>query len=282
MLAINRQPEKDATMRKLNNPVVEEEHEEAPNEFLIKRRTTLLGMLGAFLTPVSGLMSPALAQSSLKQAAEIEDFLENIPDMCRVTTATIEGPYYIDERIVRSDIRETQPGIPLELELRLVNANASCKPIEGAVVSVWHCNADGEYSGYLNNDPSAFPDVSAGGEVGHVPEQDAERFLRGVQTTDAEGKVTFQTILPGWYTPRAVHIHARAFVSERDMITTQLYFPQAVVNNVHSTHEAYRERGVSIYTNENDIILDPQEIMKVAVKEDGTLFASITLGAGHV
>ncbi len=263
-----------------NNAV--EEHEEAPNEYLIKRRTALMGLLGTVLMPVSGLLSPALAQSSLEDAAGIGDVLENIPDMCRVTTATIEGPYYIDKEIVRSDIREDQPGVPLELELRLVNANAGCSPIAGAAVSVWHCNADGEYSGYLGNDPNVFPDVGAADETGHVPQQGTERFLRGIQTTDAEGKVKFTTIVPGWYTPRAVHIHVRAFVSERDMITTQLYFPQAVINTVHSTQDPYKARGVSIYTNENDILIRGEEIMKVSAKGDGSLFATMTLGAGSV
>ncbi len=258
-----------------------EVHEEAPNEYLIKRRTALMGLLGAVLTPVSGLLSPALAQTSLEDAAGIGDLLEDIPDMCRVTTATIEGPYYIDREIVRSDIREDQPGVPLELELRLVNANAGCAPIAGAAVSVWHCNADGEYSGYLGNDPSVFPDVGAADETGHVPVQGTERFLRGIQTTDADGKVRFQTIFPGWYTPRAVHIHVRAFVSERDMITTQLYFPQAVVNAVHSRAEPYDARGVSIYTNENDILIRGEEIMNVSARDDGSLFATMTLGAGN-
>ncbi len=269
-------------MRKPNNDPVVEEHDEAPNEYLIERRTALIGLLGTILTPVSGLLSPALAQSTLKEAAEIGDVLESIPDMCRVATATIEGPYYIDKEIVRSDIREDQPGVPLELELRLVNANGGCRPIEGALVSIWHCNADGEYSGYLSNDPSKMPEVPAAGESGHVQQQGTERFLRGAQTTDADGKVTFRTIFPGWYTPRAVHIHARAFLNESAMITTQLYFPQAVINTVHSTQDPYKARGVSIYTNENDILIRPEDILKTSARADGSLFASMTLGAGYV
>ena len=140
-------------MTKPNKGTIAEEHEEAPNEYLITRRATLLGVMGTILTPVSGLLSPALAQGTLKEAAEIGDVLGNL-DLCRVTTATVEGPYYIDKEIVRADIREDQSGVPLELELRLVNANASCRPIAGAVVSIWHCNAEGEYSGYLSMIPT--------------------------------------------------------------------------------------------------------------------------------
>ena len=259
-----------------------ERHEETPNEVRISRRAIMAGALGAALTPVAGLLAPASAQSTLKQAAGIGDLLAGIPNMCRVTSATIEGPYYIDQRIVRSDIREGQPGVPLELELGLVNANAGCGPVSGALISIWHCNAAGQYSGYLFNDPNVMPDVRAANAAGHVPERDAERWLRGAQTTDANGKVTFRTIVPGWYTPRTAHIHVRAFLNERTMITTQLYLPQTVNNTVQSTHPAYKARGVSIYTNENDILIRPEEILKVSALDNGSLRAAITLGAGHV
>ena len=269
-------------MSKPSSDAVFEEHEEAPNEFLIQRRTALVGLLGTILTPISGLLSPALAGKTVKESVEVGDFLGSLP-VCRITTATVEGPYYIDQRIVRSDIRENQPGIPLELELRIANANARCSPIKGAVVSIWHCNAMGEYSGYLFNDPDKFPDLKTVNELGHVEHKDSERWLRGVQTTDAEGKVTFRTILPGWYTPRAAHIHVRAFLSDKTMMTTQLYFPQALLNTVQSTHEAYKDRGVSIYTNENDVvrhqsgISGTEDILKMTANDDGSLRATMTL-----
>ena len=80
-------------MQKPNIDDAVDEHEEAPNEYLIQRRTALMGLLGTVLTPVSGLLSPALAQSSLEDAAGIGDVLAEIPDMCRVSTSTIEGPF---------------------------------------------------------------------------------------------------------------------------------------------------------------------------------------------
>jgi len=273
-------------MTRPKNDTAVEGHEEAPNEFLIPRRTALFGLLGTVLTPVSGLLSPALAQGTLKEAAEIGDFLNSIPDMCRVTTATVEGPYYIDKEIVRADIREGQRGVPLELELRLVNANASCRPIAGALVSIWHCNAEGEYSGYLFNDPNKVPDLTAVNELGHVQHRGTERFLRGAQATDADGKVTFRTIVPGWYTPRAVHIHVRAFLNEKTMITTQLYFPQSLINAIQSTQDPYKARGVSIYTNELDVVREQsgisgtEDLLKVSARGDGSLHATMTLAAG--
>ena len=253
---------------------------EAPNEIVLTRRTLLRGALAAALTPVSGLLTPASAQT-IKQAAEIGGVLGGI-NMCRVATSTIQGPYYIDKSIVRSDIRENQAGVPLELEFRLVNANGGCGPIAGALVSIWHCNAEGEYSGYLFNDPNVMPVMSAADKNGAVKEQDSERWLRGAQVTDADGKVKFRTIVPGWYTPRAPHIHLRAFLNQSTMVMTQLYFPQSLNNTIQSTHPAYKARGVSIYTNENDILLRPEDVLKVAAKGDGSLSASMTVGAGYV
>ena len=265
-----------------------EQHEESPNEILIKRRTILTGLMGVALTPLSGLLSPAFAQSNVKQAAEIGDLLDSIPNMCRLATAALEGPYYIDQRILRSDIREKQPGVPLELELQIVNANASCQPLKGVVVSIWHCNAEGEYSGYLFNDPNQLPDMRSVNEVGHVQEKDNERWLRGAQTTDSNGKVKFRTIVPGWYSPRAAHIHVRAFLSKSEMITTQLYFPQSLVNHIQSAHSAYKGRGVSVYTNENDVVRRQtgvsgmEDVLKVSARDDGSLYATMVLAAGHV
>jgi protocatechuate 3,4-dioxygenase beta subunit len=281
--------EKDAVMMELNNDADVEEQEEAPNEFVIKRRIALSILAAGSLTSVSSLLSPALGQTqrtftpgNVKDAAEVGDFLGGLPQ-CRISTATVEGPYFIDQRIIRSDIRENQPGVPLELELHVANANASCRPVKGAVVSIWHCNAQGEYSGYLFNDPNKLPDLDTVNELGHVQEKDTERWLRGAQTTDADGKVTFQTIVPGWYTPRAAHIHVRAFLSDKTMMTTQLYFPQALSNTIQSTHEYYKSRGVSIYTNENDVvraqsgIFGTQDILKVSAKPDGSLRATMVL-----
>ena len=274
-------------MKNLNSSLIEEQREEAPNEILLGRRTALFGLAGGTLVSMSGLLSPAFAQrtfrsDNIKDSAEVGEFLDNLPQ-CRLTTATVEGPYFIDERIVRSDIREKQQGVPLELELRIANANASCRPVGGAVVSVWHCNAQGEYSGYLFNDPSKFPDLDTVNELGHVASKDSERWLRGAQTAGADGKVTFRTIVPGWYTPRAAHIHVRVWLDGKTMMTTQLYFPQALQNTIQSTHKDYKSRGVSIYTNENDVVREQsgisgsEDILKVTANPDGSLRAATIL-----
>lgn len=96
---------------------------------------------------------------------------------CAVTPEQTEGPFYIDVDKVRSDIREDRPGALLRLGIR-ARGGADCKPLDNAVVDVWHCDALGGYSG-VNGD--------------------AGTFLRGVQVTNGDGAVEFKTIYPGWY-----------------------------------------------------------------------------------
>ena len=124
-----------------------------------------------------------------------------------------EGPYYIEAERVRRNITEGRPGTPLRLRLRVVNASR-CRPIRGAAVDIWHCDASGLYSG--------FGDAS-----------DKRSFMRGVQRTDARGYATFLTVYPGWYQGRTVHIHVKVHVGGNVVHTGQLYFPDAVTDAVY-------------------------------------------------
>lgn len=142
------------------------------------------------------------------------------------------GPYPLFATIAaaalyqRQDITEGRPGVPLRLTLRIVNANDGCTPITNAMVYVWHCDKDGVYSGY--NQPGA-------NAVGQT-------FCRGVQTTDANGEVTFLTVYPGWYTGRITHIHFRVYLGNSLSATSQLAFPQAATAAVYSS-ALYAARG---------------------------------------
>ena len=146
---------------------------------------------------------------------------------CVLTPAQTEGPYFVDERLERADIRvdpadgSTRPGAPLVLRLRVASLDGGrCVPVAAAIVNVWHCDAQGIYSD-VNN--------MAFGTRG-------SKFLRGYQVTDAEGRVTFRTIYPGAYPGRAVHVHfkvrAKANGSPREF-TSQLYFDDALTDRVH-------------------------------------------------
>src|SRR4051812_19571517 len=106
---------------------------------------------------------------------------------CVMTPAKTVGPYFVDEKLNRSDVRESQPGIPLVLNMFVFDADKDCAPVKGAQVDIWHCNASGKYSDEDDNGTSG------------------QKWLRGFQTTDSSGRVTFTTIYPGWYSGRAIH-----------------------------------------------------------------------------
>jgi protocatechuate 3,4-dioxygenase beta subunit len=139
---------------------------------------------------------------------------------CVLTPELTEGPYYIAGEKLRRDIREGHPGTLLTLRLTVLNAS-TCRPIKGAAVDIWHCDAAGNYSGF------------GGGASSRT-------FLRGIQKTDANGLAVFKTIYPGWYQGRAVHIHVKVHVGGSVVHTGQLFFPDA------TTAKAY---GVAPYTS---------------------------------
>lgn len=156
------------------------------------------------------------------------------PVSCAVTPSQTEGPYYFDTGEFRRDITEGLPGTSLLVSLRFVEAD-SCEPVAGATVDIWHTDASGVYSGYPDQD-----DDTTG-----------ETFLRGKQVTDANGIAEFETIYPGWYPTRAVHIHFMAYTDEGHLVTSQLYFPDDVSEAVYQT-EPYATRGPHPVTNAAD------------------------------
>jgi protocatechuate 3,4-dioxygenase beta subunit len=166
---------------------------------------------------------------------------------CVVRPAETEGPYFVDEKLNRSDIRSDpsdgsiKTGTPLELTFNVSQlAKNSCAPLAGAVVDVWHCDAEGVYSDV--RDPRFF-------------DTRGKKFLRGYQVTDASGKATFKTIYPGWYEGRTVHIHftvrtnpAGASAHE---FTSQIYFDDAMNNKIFE-NPPYSSKGKRTMTNEQD------------------------------
>src|SRR6185436_6475398 len=111
---------------------------------------------------------------------------------CAVTPQETAGPFPSLTDLIRSDIREGKQGTPLTLTIRVVNASGACAAVSGAAVEIWQCDATGDYSLYGS--------------------QTARTYLRGIQTTYANGEVTFTTIYPGWYQGRATHIHVEVSV----------------------------------------------------------------------
>lgn len=156
---------------------------------------------------------------------------------CRLVPEQTQGPFYADLDLMRRDITEGRPGHPLRLGIRVVDRD--CQPVPGAVVEVWHCDVDGDYSAFLDGSPG--------------DEGPGTRFLRGGQTAGDDGIVEFRTVYPGWYTGRAVHIHTKVHVGGGTELTTQLYFPEDLTDRVHA-QAPYAARGERDTRNEDDFI----------------------------
>jgi protocatechuate 3,4-dioxygenase beta subunit len=166
---------------------------------------------------------------------------------CTLTPEQTEGPYYFDADAIRGDIREDRDGTPLRLAIR-VRAAETCEPLRNAVVDIWHCDAGGVYSGF---------------EAG-----EGERFLRGAQVTNRDGIVEFETVYPGWYQGRTVHIHAKVHLDRTTVLTTQLYFDDAVSDEVFA-RAPYDARGERDQRNDTDGIFDEAVVLDLDRDGDG-------------
>jgi protocatechuate 3,4-dioxygenase beta subunit len=193
----------------------------------------------------SGEITPATtAATAALPAAEPLAAATDFP-ACVVRPAQTEGPFFVDERLNRSDIRTDsaggaiKPGAPLALTFLVSRIGNACEPLPGAIVDIWHCDAAGVYSG-VN-------DARAGSTAG-------SDFLRGYQITDPGGRASFTTIYPGWYPGRAVHIHFKIRTEEGGRnydFTSQLYFDDALTDQVYQA-QPYVARGGRVTGNADD------------------------------
>lgn len=189
---------------------------------------------------------------------------------CLLTPQAIEGPFYTDPKLVRADITEGRPGVPLRIRLRVIEAGP-CTAVQGARVDIWHCDAQGLYSGYPGQGDSRTIDTTG------------QTFLRGTQVTDSSGWASFETLYPGWYAGRATHIHVKVFLDARTVLIGQIYFPDALNEFLYTQVLAYRGRKADRFVvNANDGIAneeDPQRRAFCAVKEERDRYvASLVIG----
>ncbi len=185
------------------------------------------------------------------------------------TNAVTEGPYWVTDSasgynrsLITSDIAgtNTQTGVPFNLVLYVYDRKNSCAAMQNVQVDIWHCNAAGIYSGIKSSTNGNGVDLTA------------QSWLRGYQLSDSAGMVKFVTILPGWYTGRATHIHMR-FRSTYDTSsdgstnTAQLFFDQTFIDNLDTTVAPYSSEGKNSVTNAGD---------SVYVGEGGTTLLSLS------
>ena len=213
----------------------------------ILTRRDVLALLGgsalvAACAPAAVQASPAVTAASVAASgasvAPTASAITALPS-CIVRPALTEGPYFVDEKLQRSDIRAepstnaVKPGVPLALTFLVSKVSGSaCAALAGATVDVWHCDALGVYS------DASDPSFNTKGT----------KFLRGYQTTDASGTAKFATIWPGWYQGRAIHIHFKIRTTAANGqvadFTSQLFFDEPLNDKVLAL-APYSQKGAA-------------------------------------
>jgi protocatechuate 3,4-dioxygenase beta subunit len=201
---------------------------------LLRRRDAILALGGLGLAGALGSRAAGVLGAQGPQAA----------GSCVLSPEVTEGPYWIDNRLTRRDITEDRPGLPLELVFTVEDAK-TCTPIKGADVEIWHCDAGGEYSGYEEG--------GVGAPGGHATPTDSKRYLRGHQKADANGRVRFLTIYPGWYRGRTPHIHLKVHVGGSVVHTGQVFFDERTTAAVYR-HTPYKSHGQADTSHAEDSI----------------------------
>jgi protocatechuate 3,4-dioxygenase beta subunit len=195
-------------------------------------RREAMGAIGAAGAALAfGCGGSPTAASSTSSSSTTTTTTTSTNAACAVTPTETVGPYPSLVDIIRSDIREGKSGTTLTLTVKVVNTNSSCAPVANANVEIWQCDAAGNYSEYGS--------------------QTAQTYLRGIQTTDANGQVVFTTIYPGWYQGRATHIHLEVTINGRSVKATQMAFPESINAAVYATG-VYASRGSNPTSNLSD------------------------------
>jgi protocatechuate 3,4-dioxygenase beta subunit len=232
-----------------------------------RRRVIQTGaVLAGIAATGAGTVRMVTAQTTGDTAATAETVA-----MCVLTPELTEGPYYLDDMIMREDITEGKAGLPLALEILVLDATA-CTPIENAAVEIWHCDANGYYSGFTESNP--------GGNQSYVDDgSDPNTFLRGLVLTGSDGIAKFQTIYPGWYTGRDIHIHMKVHVGGESTNGTydgghvshtgQLAFDDEISDQV-ALIEPYASRDTTFTRLEEDGVFSGVE------EDDATFFLALT------
>jgi protocatechuate 3,4-dioxygenase beta subunit len=225
----------------------------------------------ASLVRLGGILAGAVAVGGLKTAESLSATDDDASSAgpagvasgavsCVLAPEQTEGPYYLDDHKVRRNITEGRPGARLTLRLTVVDVS-TCKPIKGAAVDVWHCDASGVYSGTS------------------VQGTEDDRFLRGIQRTDANGLALFQTLYPGWYSGRTVHIHVMVHIGGNVVHTGQLYFPDTLTDTVYKRSPYKRRPNRTTRNLADSIYRNGGKRSTLKLRKRGTGYiGSITMG----
>lgn len=216
------------------------------------------------------------------------DFIQN--DTCVLTPEVTEGPYvWPQSQTLRQDMTEDQPGVPLWLDVGVLDMN-TCEPLEGVLVDFWHCNATGSYSSFTGLSPNTpfetlldqlnVTDFEIGTTDLHT---DDTTFLRGMWPTDHNGMMEMKTIFPGWfcctygsslprltfppgfYVERAIHIHVQVHTDwtirgngtmayGNTVSTGQIYFDEQLEKKIMALEPYVSHTEINRTTNAQDSV----------------------------
>ncbi|MCM4173219.1 intradiol ring-cleavage dioxygenase [Arenibacter sp. TNZ] len=181
---------------------------------------------------------PTVVQACSKNSNPKDD--EEVTEDCELSPSETAGPFPIKTPadLMRANIVSDRTGVALLITFKVLDQSEDCKPLSGAFVDVWHCDAEGYYSEY-------------GGIALQPTDLTSVHFLRGRQTTDANGNASFISIFPGWYNGRAPHIHLEVLdSSEKSIRTTQIAFPKSVCDTVYSSSN-YKGEADTLNSSDN-------------------------------
>ena len=161
------------------------------------------------------------------------------------------GPYYVKGEYIRSDLRDSQTGVDIVIDGQFLDVE-TCEPITNLWWDIWNCNATGIYSGLIATGNGNTDDTSNLNKT----------FLRGIQETDSDGVIQFQTVFPGHYSGRTTHhhmvAHLNATVLTNNTLTGgtvahvgQAFWDQDLIYAVEATYP-YNTNDITITTNADD------------------------------
>lgn len=213
-------------------------------------RKTLAGFGGIVALPIAGCETKG-------------NQLEGNNEKCEISPRETRGPLPIKTpaELMRANIIGDRKGVALLINLKVHSQSESCGNLSGVQVDVWHCDAEGYYSEY-------------GGNRLQQKDLSNEHFLRGRQTTNENGEVSFISIFPGWYPGRAPHIHLDVVKDGDIIMTTQIAFPEAITSEVYAS-SGYK--GKEDTPNEKDGIFRGSLAGNMADSVDGNLQDGFTL-----
>jgi protocatechuate 3,4-dioxygenase beta subunit len=211
------------------------------------------GVAASMLGRPAGAAAAAAPVSALPLSTRLHAMLPAVlQSQCNFTPTQVTGPFYLDLDLVRQDITEGKPGIPVYVILQLLRAS-DCQPLANVAVDLWQTDGLGKYSGFAQE-----------GTLGQT-------FCRGTQFSDSGGLVIFKTIYPGWYPTRTCHIHFKVHPTATTEFTSQLYYPQFVTDHIYATYPPYTQKGPANLKNNQDPIFSPSLVQAWIPNPDGSL-----------